>query len=111
MPEPIKFWDVSKRLDWFRARALTRKIFERPEILGEMRSCIEAKWGGDPSKLRSILLWRKLLALTPCDFAQTILADNPEAEEMRESYPPYVAMTPVERAEYIEASRRELAVA
>lgn len=111
MPQEIQFWDQSKRLDWFRARALARKIVERPEILSELRECIEKYWGGDPSKYRSLRIWRKILGKSPEEFARFLLADNPEAEEARESYPPYVALTPQERAAYIEASRREVALA
>ena len=77
----------------------------------QMRACVETSWGEDPSKLRSLGLWRKVLALSPADFMTTILADNAEAEEIRESYPPYVALSPQERAAYIEASRREVALA
>lgn len=111
MPHEIKFWDSSKRLDWFRARALTRKIIERPEILRELRECIEKYWGGDPSKDRSLRIWRDILGKSPEEFGRVLLANNPEAEEARESYPPYVALTPKERVEYIEASRREVALA
>ena len=111
MPDEIKFWDQSKRLDWFRARALTRKIAERPEILCELRECIEKYWGDDPSKYRSLRIWRGILGNSPEEFARVLLAGTPEAEEARESYPPYVALTPQERVEYIEASRREVALA
>lgn len=111
MPDEIKFWDQSKRLDWFRARALTRKVIERPELLSALRECIEKYWGDDPSKYRSLRIWRGILGNSPEEFARFLLADNSEAEEARESYPPFVALTPQERAAYIEASRREVALA
>lgn len=111
MAGEIKFWDVSKRLDWFRARALMAKILERPGILAEMRACIETCWGDDPSKARSLHLWRRILDLSPEKVARALLADTPEAEETRESYPPYVALTAQERAEYIEAAHKEVAMA
>lgn len=111
MPHEIKFWDISKRLDWFRARALTRKIFERPQIMQEMRTCFDAQWGDDPSQCRSLRMWRKILDFTPVEFAQFIPAGNPEAEEARESYPPYVALTPTERVRYMEELRQEVALA
>ena len=111
MPQEIQFWDQSKRLDWFRARALARKIVERPEILNELRECIEKYWGDDPSKYRSLRIWRGVPGKSPEGFARFLLADKPEAEEARKSYPPFVALTPQERAAYIEASRREVALA
>ena len=107
----IQFWDHSKRLDWFMMRAVARKILERPEIMGEMRVCIERYWGGDGSKTRSLRLWRKVLALSPDEFARFALSDTAEAEETRESFPPYVALTPSERADFIAAARKEVAVA
>ena len=106
----IKFWDHSKRLDWFRARALSRKILQRPEILGELRECIEKYWGADPSQVRSLRLWRKVLHLSPEEFQRCILSDNPEAEEIRESYPPYAILTPAERVQYGQEARREVAL-
>ena len=93
------------------ARAIVRKIEARPQMLDELRDCIERAWGGDPSKTRMLRLWRSLLQRSQQEFAKTILADTPEGEEARESFPPYVALTPAERAAFIEASRREVAVA
>ena len=107
----IKFWDHSKRLDWFMMRAVTRKVLARPEMLAEMRDCIEHYWGGDGSKTRSLRLWRKVLALSPEEFARFVLSDTPEAEETRESFPPYDALTPSERADFIAAARKEVALA
>lgn len=110
MREEIKFWDRSKRLDWFMARAIARKVEARPEMLREISACVERAWGDDPSKTRSLLLWRRLVRLSPSKFADAVLADSPRAEEARESFPPYVALTPVERADFIAASKREYAI-
>ena len=111
MSAEIQFWDHNKRLNWFMMRAVARKVLARPEILAEMRECVERVWANDGSKLRSIRLWRKVLALSPDEFAHATLADTPEAQETRESYPPYLVLTPSERAEYIAAARKELALA
>lgn len=111
MPDEIKFWDISKRLDWFMARAIVRKIEARPQMLREIGESVEHAWGGDPSKTRSLRLWRNLIRLDPQDFATALLAGTPEGEEARESFPPYVALTPAERAAFIEASKREAAIA
>ena len=110
MRDEIKFWDRSKRLDWFMARAIARKVEARPEMLREMSECIERAWGDDPSKIRSLHLWRRIVRLSPSQFANAILAESPEAEEARESFPPYVALTPAERADFIVASQREYAI-
>ena len=110
MTYEIEFWDRSKRLDWFMVRAVVRKIEARPEMLREISECMEQVWGDDPSKARSLRLWRPLVLLSPRDFAVAILADTPAAEEARESFPPYLALTAAERAEFIAASRRQAAV-
>ena len=109
MTQAIKFWDGSKRRNWFMLRAVVRKIEARPEILRELHECIERAWGDDPSKTRSLRVWRPLVRLSPGEFEKFILADTPEAAEARESFPPYVALNPRERVEYIEASRQEAA--
>ena len=111
MKREIQFWDHSKRLDWFMMRAVTRKILERPEIMAEIRECVESRWGADRSKTRSRRLWRKALALSPQEFTRFVLSDTPEAEETRESFPPYVALTPSERADFTVAARKEPATA
>lgn len=105
MPEPIKFWDVSKRLDWFMMRAVSRKILERPAMLDEIRKVVEKYWGRDPSKGRSLRLWRETLTLSPREFAEIVMADTPRAEEIRESFPPYVALSPEERLAVVSSSR------
>ena len=110
MSAEIQFWDGSKRLGWFMARAIARKIHARPAMLHEIADCVEGAWASDPSKTRSLKIWRKLTSLAPEDFERALLQDAPEAEEARESFPPYVALTPAERADYIEAARREPAV-
>ncbi len=110
MSAEIKFWDGSKRRNWFMARAIARKVYARPQILGEIAQCIEHAWLDDPSKTRSLTIWRNLTALSPEDFERAFLRDSPEAEEARESFPPYVALNPAERADYIEAARREVAI-
>ena len=107
MAREIQFWDHSKRLDWFLMRAVTRKILARPEIMSEMRACVESRWASDGSKTRSLRLWRKALALSPQEFSRFVLSDSPEAEETRDSFPPYVALSPSERADFAAAARKE----
>ena len=103
----IDFWDGSKRRNWFMMRAVARKIVARPAMLGEMERCVEENWASDPSKTRPLALWRKVVKLPPEAFATATLADTPEAQETRESFPPYGALTASERADYLEAARRE----
>ena len=107
----IQFWDGNKRRNWFVVRAITRKILARPEILAEMREWVELHWKSDMSKGRPYRLWSTALRLSPKDFAGTILADTPEAQETRESLPPCIALTGREMADAIAAARVELAVA
>ena len=107
----IKFWDGSKRRNWFFMRAVAQKVLARPEMLIEIRACAESNWGGDPSQNRNLRLWRKVTALSPQDFVNAVLADTAEAQETREGFPPYLALTPAERAEYIAASHKEVAFA
>ena len=107
MAKEIQFWDHSKRLDWFLMRAVTRKILARPEIMSEMRACVESRWASDGSKTRSLRLWRKALALSPQEFSRFVLSDSPEAEETRDSFPPYEALSPSERADFAAAARKE----
>ncbi len=111
MAHEIKFWDHSKRLDWFRARALSRMILERPEILGELSECIEKTWGHDPFNQRSLHLWRKMVVMSPQEFADFVLADDLEAVDARESYPPFFILTQEARLEFIAQARREVALA
>ena len=111
MAHEIKFWDISKRLDWFRARALSRKILERPDVLGEISECIEKTWGNDPFNQRSLRIWRKLVVLSPLGFADFVLADNLEAVDARESYPPFFILTQEDRLEFLAQARREVAMA
>ena len=110
MTDEIQFWDHSKRRDWFMVRAVTRKVLARPEILAEIRECVERVWVNDPFNLRSLRLWRKVLVLTPEEFARAVLADTSEALDLRESYPPYFMLTQPERLQYIAAARKELAI-
>ena len=72
MRDEIKFWDRSKRLDWFMARAIARKVEAQPEMLREMSACIERAWADDPSKGRSLRLWRQLVRLSPSKFADAV---------------------------------------
>ena len=51
MPKQIEFWDRSKRLDWFRMRALARKIAVRPALLQELADCAATAWGGDVTRI------------------------------------------------------------
>ena len=95
MPHEITFWDISKRLDRFRARALTRKVFERPEILGEMRQCVEKTWDRDTCNRRSLSLWRNQVATSPKEFADFVLADSLRAIDARESYLPFFIVDPI----------------
>ena len=111
MAQEIQFWDHSKRLDWFMMRAVTRKVLERPTILHDIQNWVELNRADDPSKQRSLRLWRKVLNLPLNDFVKAVLADTPEAQETRESPPPFFVLTAKERAEYIAASHKEAAVA
>ena len=107
----IKFWDHSKRRNWFFMRAVAYKVLARPEMLIEIRECAERCWGKDPSQCRNLRLWRQATALAPQDFVNAVLADTEEAQETREGFPPYLALSPAERAEYISASHKEVAYA
>ncbi len=107
MSAEIQFWDGSKRRNWFMARAIARKIEARPEMLAEIADAAERAWSGDPSKARSLGIWRKLARLPTEAFCAAFLDATPEAEEARESFPPYVALTPPERALYLADARRE----
>ena len=110
MSAEIKFWDHSKRLDWFYARAVTRKVLARPEVRDEIWAGIEERWLNDPTKYRSTRLWRGLLTLPPEEFARTLLSDTPDAFEARENFAPYFGLTSVERAAVISASHNEAAL-
>lgn len=109
MPDEIQFWDGSKRRNWFMARAIARKVQAQPHMLTEIACAAETAWGNDPSKLRSLAVWRRLTRLSAEDFVAAFLQDTQQGEEARESFPPYVALTPAERAGYIEEARRERA--
>ena len=111
MAQEIQFWDHSKRLNWFMMRAVARKILEKPTILRDMQEWVESNWANDPSKQRSLRLWRKALILAPECFVTAVLADTPDAQETRESPPPFFVLTAKERVEYIKSSREEAAVA
>jgi hypothetical protein len=111
MSAEITFWDGSKRRNWFMARAIARKVLTQPDMLVEIAEAAERAWAGDPSKVRSLTIWRGLTKLSPEAFTAALLRATPEAEEARESFPPYLALTPAERADYIEAARRERAEA
>ena len=106
----MKFWDGSKRREWFMARAIARKIELRPEILKDMSEAIERVWANDPSKVRSLRLWRPLVRLSPSEFVEVILSDTPEAQEARENFAPVFPLTQAERIQYLEEARHELAI-
>ena len=111
MPHEIKFWDRSKRNNWFVMRAIAREVVRRPESLKEACQWIESIWAIDPSKTRSLRLWRELVALSAKNFEMAILADTPEAQEARENPPACFALSGRDLADAILAARTELAFA
>ena len=111
MPEEMKFWDGSKRRNWFVMRAIAREVVKQPELLADARRWIEANWVDDPSKTRSLRLWRALAAMPAEDFAKALLADTPQAQEARENSPSWFALSGSALADAIIAARTELAIA
>ena len=109
--QEIKFWDGSKRRNWFVVRSIVRKIAERPQLLDEIGTWVDANWTIDPSKKRSLGIWRDFAILSPIEFGCAILADNPRAQEARENFPSCVALTAREMVAVMDESRNEEALA
>ena len=107
----IKFWDGSKRRNWFWMRATVRKVMDEPEILLEVAEWMDRHWADDPSQQRNLRNWRRVVNLPPREFARAVLADTEISQETRESAPFFMVLTDEEMAEFLAAARTEPAIA